>query len=321
MIIVSCPLRISLVGGSTDHPYFIQKYGHGKVISFPSTLRTYVSIHQDVFGANSLDNNYIVNYSKRESVKSISEIQNDLIRYCFEYLSVNQINCSLTSDIYSAGSGLAASSAYLLSLIKSIFVMRGKSISEFEICKIAEVIEKKFNPLVGQQDFYGSMGGLKKISFHKDRDVEIQYLNTQIFEDLDIYLIYTGVIRSSTNILESIDIDKSYVLLEDVVDLEYAINNCDVSFFNEVINRSWENKKRTSKQICENEDLIKLDLILKSDKDILSHKLCGAGNGGYFLIFTNKYSNIESKYKNIKKIGVSSTGLKCINLKNEFTEI
>jgi len=32
MIISSCPLRISLFGGSTDNPYFVEKYGRGSVI-------------------------------------------------------------------------------------------------------------------------------------------------------------------------------------------------------------------------------------------------------------------------------------------------
>ena len=27
MYVASCPLRISLFGGSTDNPYFIEKYG------------------------------------------------------------------------------------------------------------------------------------------------------------------------------------------------------------------------------------------------------------------------------------------------------
>ena len=44
MIIASCPLRISLFGGSTDNPYFVKKYGYGSVISFTSDLKTYVTI-------------------------------------------------------------------------------------------------------------------------------------------------------------------------------------------------------------------------------------------------------------------------------------
>lgn len=317
MIVTSCPLRISLVGGSTDHPWFLEKYRSGSVISFASSLRTYISIHQDVFGATSLDHRYILNYSKRESVNTVAEIQNELIRHCFQYLTVEQINCFMTSDVFSAGSGLASSSAYLLALIKSIYAMRGEHITEFEVCKIAEQVEKSFNPLVGQQDFYGSMGGLKKIKFYKDQDPEIRYLSTKIFEQLNCYLIYTGVLRNSTSVLESLDVSKSLPLLQDVTDLEIAINSVDTSLFNEVINRTWENKKQTSPYICENSTLVDLDTKLKLDSRVLSHKLCGAGNGGYFLIFTDKYSNqdLTDDYLNIKQIHISESGLKTVNLK------
>ncbi len=317
MIVTTCPLRISLVGGSTDHPWFLQKYESGAVISFASSLRTYITIHQDIFGATSLDHKYILNYSKRESVNTVTEIQNELIRHCFEYLTVEQINCFMTSDVFSAGSGLASSSAYLLALVKSVYAMRGEHITEFEVCKIAEQIEKSFNPLVGQQDFYGSMGGLKKIKFYKDQDPEIRYLSTKIFDHLDCYLIYTGVLRSSTSILESLDISKSLPLLQDVTDLEIAINNVDLSLFNKVINRTWENKKQTSPYICENQTLIELDTKLKLDSRVLSHKLCGAGNGGYFLIFTDKnlQSELTKDYRNIKQIYISESGLNTTNLK------
>lgn len=317
MIVTTCPLRISLVGGSTDHPWFLERYGSGAVISFASSLRTYISIHQDIFGATSLDHKYILNYSKRESVNTVAEIQNELIRHCFEYLNVEQINCFMTSDVFSAGSGLASSSAYLLALIKSIYAMRGIHITEFEVCKIAEQIEKRFNPLVGQQDFYGSVGGLKKIKFYKDQDPEIRYLSTQIFQYLDTYLIYTGVLRNSTSVLESLDISKSLPLLEDVTDLEIAINSVDISLFNEVINRTWENKKQTSPYICENPSLVELDTKLKLDSKVLSHKLCGAGNGGYFLIFTNKgmKEKLSNEYQNIQQIHISESGLNTTNLK------
>ena len=171
MIVASCPLRISLVGGSTDHPEFLRRYERGAVISFPSNLRTYITIHRDVFGINTIDENYNLNYSRRETVKNVSDIQNEMLRHCFEYLNVERINCSLVSDIYSAGSGLAASSAYLQALIKAIYVWRNESITEFEVCKIAEQIERKFNPLVGQQDFY------KVIDRSKHGVVEIMAFN------------------------------------------------------------------------------------------------------------------------------------------------
>jgi len=321
MIVASCPLRISIVGGTTDHPRFIDQFGHGSVISFPSTLRTYVTIHQDVFGTNTIDHNYNINYSKRETVKNIADIKNELIRYCFEFLEVDQINCSLASDIYSVGSGLAASSSYIQAIIKAVYVWRGEHISEFEVCKIAEQIEKRINPLVGQQDFYGSMGGLKRINFFKDRDPEFKYLLIEIFEKMDIYLLYTGVLRNSTTILDSMDITKSLPMLDDVNDLEMAITYNDVDKFHQVVNRSWITKKSTSSLMCENEIIEKLDLLLHNDPRVRSHKLCGGGNGGYFLIFANKGLELDREYPMTKPISISETGLKYINLKNEFTQI
>ena len=75
MYIASCPLRVSLFGGSTDNPYFVEKYGRGSVISFTSNLKTYVAISQDTIGYNN-QGKYIINYSRREEVSSINEIEN-----------------------------------------------------------------------------------------------------------------------------------------------------------------------------------------------------------------------------------------------------
>ena len=69
--------------------------------------------------------------------------------------------------------------------------MREKHITEFDVCKIAEQIERKFNPLVGQQDFYGSLGGLKRIKFYDNDNPEIKYLDTKIFNQMDMYLIHS----------------------------------------------------------------------------------------------------------------------------------
>jgi len=324
MILASCPLRISLVGGSTDHPKFIEKYGHGAVISFASNLRTYVTIHQDIFGANAIDERFIINYSRRETVSTIPEIQNELIKHCFDHLNVTEyLNCTLTSDAFSVGSGLASSSSYLQSLIKAIFVMREQSISHPEICRLAELIEKKFNPLAGQQDFYGSLGGLKRIDFYEGELPHIRFLNNQIFKQLDCYLLYTGILRNSTDILIDVDIDKSLVLLKDVDELEHSINTNNIEVFNAIINNSWEHKKETSKNICSHPDLMKLDKSLYQDNNVLSHKLCGAGNGGFFLIFTlpNMEEHLFQRYSNINKITISEIGIDSINFKHEFTRL
>lgn len=312
MIIVSCPLRVSLVGGSTDHPNFIEKYKKGSVISFPSNLKVFVTLHQDKVGKNSVDDEYVINYSIQERSKNINDIKNELVKNCFKHFNIDKINCSLTSDVYSIGTGLASSSAYLLALIKGISLFQRLNLSDFEICEIAKHIEKKFNPLVGQQDFYGSLDGFKRINFFQNKTPEIKYLSNKMFDFIDCFLLYSGVKRNSTEILEKIDVDKSLVLLDDVNDLEKAIDNLDILKFNDIIKRGWINKKLTSNIICSNEKLIEIDNKLSSDKRILSHKLCGAGNGGFFLIFCEKnFSEIlKHDYNNIIQINLSNGGLK-----------
>ena len=309
IITSSSPLRISLVGGSTDHPHFLKKYKTGSVISFPSNLKVYVTVHKDVFGANSLNKKYVLNYSNREEVDNICDIKNEMIRYSFDELDVSQINLFLTSDVFSNGSGLASSSAYIMALIKSIYQMRDRSITESEICKLSMKIERKFNPLVGQQDFWGSMGGLKRINFHDGSDPEIKYLDTTIFNDMDMYLIFTGLYRSSTKILETIDIDKSLLLLDDVKKLEKSILENDQNLFHQAIKSTWINKKNTSKNIYENPIIQELDNKIENDKSILSHKLLGAGNGGYFLVFMKKGTKLEG-YKNFFRVFISDSGIK-----------
>ena len=64
MLVASCPLRVSLFGGSTDNPYFVEKYGYGSVISFTCDLKTYVTISQDKIGFNKQKHKYVINYSK-----------------------------------------------------------------------------------------------------------------------------------------------------------------------------------------------------------------------------------------------------------------
>ena len=68
MIIASCPLWVSLLGGSTDLEDFISEYGYGQVINFPVNLYTYVSINKRY------DGRFLIQYSKTESVTKISDI-------------------------------------------------------------------------------------------------------------------------------------------------------------------------------------------------------------------------------------------------------
>ena len=313
ILTTSCPLRISLVGGSTDHPTFIDTYGSGSVISFPSNLRTYITSHNDLLGFKTHPSKYILNHSYREEINSVADIENELIRNCFTEMSVDGMSLTMNSDVFSTGSGLSTSSSYLMSLIKNVCEIREIDISDFEICDLALRIERKFNPLVGEQDFYGAaIGGFKRINFSKGNPPTIKYLSTRIFYSFDMFLIFTGIARQSKNVLSTIDHSKSLTLLDDVNEMEDSIISNDVDKFISVFNRSWKNKKLTSSSICSDGDLGDLDKKLDSDTRILGHKLCGAGAGGYFLVLGTKSEreSILKDYSPITEIWVGAEGIK-----------
>jgi len=310
-IVSKCPLRISLVGGSTDSPSFIKKYGRGSVISFTPNLFTYTSVFRDVNGFNNFDKKYILSYARNEEVSDINQINNELIREALLSFPPPPCKIILESDIFSSGSGLAVSSSYTVGIVNSLKKFSKLDVQISEICKEAFSIEKKNNPYNGYQDTYGvAFGGLKRLDFYPDETFTIKYLDPWIFDKFDFYLIYTGIKRESSSILKTIDIDKSYPLLDEVDSFTDAIVSCNETSFIEGVKRSWEIKKKTSTSILKNPKLKTLTGLLESHGEILTYKLCGAGGGGYFLAITPKKAkfNFEDSYPWIK-ISLETEGL------------
>jgi D-glycero-alpha-D-manno-heptose-7-phosphate kinase len=310
MYVASCPLRVSLFGGSTDNPYFIEKYGYGSVISFTCDLKTYVSLHVDKFGYNVQGNKYIVNYSRREETEYVKDIRNDLVRTVLNYFGSFPITVSMTSDAYSQGSGLASSSSYMIGLIKCISLFNDLHLTDIEICKLAYQLELEFNPYCGYQDPYGcGIGGFKRIEFEKGGIVKYDFLSANFFKNFDVHLVFTGVTRNSKNVLKDVtnNIDKSVPLLKTVDDAYSSLIEDEYDKFLYYLNKSWIQKKETSSTITESQIIKDIDNELIENKTVLAHKLCGAGNGGFFLTFSNS-GGLKIPFPSVK-IDVESNGV------------
>ena len=310
MYVASCPLRVSLFGGSTDNPYFVEKYGRGSVISFTSNLKTYVTISQDRLGYNKDQGKYIINYSRREEVSSIGEIQNEVVRTVLDHFNMPPVQVTLTSDAYSQGSGLASSSSYTISLIKACCLFFNLSITDNDVCKLAYKLERIYNPYCGYQDPYGcGVGGFKRIDFLGGSSVRYQFLPCTIFDDFDIHLVFSGITRNSRRILKNVtdNLDKVKPLLE-TCDKAYDIlmdENHDKFLY--LLGKSWSQKKKTSSIIAENETIREIDTVLENNETVCAHKLCGAGNGGFFLTFSEK-DTLKIPYDCVR-IGVETDGV------------
>jgi D-glycero-alpha-D-manno-heptose-7-phosphate kinase len=310
MYISSCPLRVSLFGGSTDNPYFVEKYGRGSVISFTCNLKTYITLHEDKLGYNMQGRKYIVNYSKREETEFIADIKNELVRIVLNYFGSFPLTVSMMSDAYSQGSGLASSSSYIIALIKCISMFNDLHLTDIEICKLALELEQEMNPYCGYQDPYGcGIGGFKRIDFESGDIIKYDFLSTELFTHYDTHLVFTGVTRNSKNVLQDVtaNIDKSLPLLQTVDEAYDALKKKDFELFLNLLNQSWEQKKATSSLITENVQIQEIDKVLSDSKEVIAHKLCGAGNGGFFLVFS-KPNTLKIPYESIR-IEVESNGV------------
>lgn len=318
MIVCKCPLRISLAGGSSDLEEFIEAHGYGAVISFTSNLYVYTTLFCDKNGYNKNLNNYIVSYTKEEKSKNIKSINNDVARECLIEIPTPPVKISFNAEIFSNGSGLAASSAYTAALIKSLNLFNNKNLSDLEICETALRVERKFNPLTGRQDPYGcGIAGLKKLEFFSDNNL-VHPLQDDIFKKFNMHLIYTGVKRKSTKVLKSVDLKKVEKLLDTVELMESCIKYNKVDDFLNLINEGWQHKKQTSPLVVDDLSLRELDSKLDKNKKILTHRLCGAGGGGYFLSFSSKEDDPLEVFENfdnhIIPINIDSSGISYAHL-------
>lgn len=116
-----------------------------------------------------------------------------------------------------------------------------------------------------------------------------------------MHLSYTGISRNSKNVLKDVskNIDKVYPLLETVEKANEFLKQKEYEQFLNLINHGWEQKKSTSNIIIENETVKDMDNVFCNNDTVISHKLCGAGNGGFFLLFSKKDS-LDVPYDTIK---------------------
>jgi len=73
------------------------------------------------------------------------------------------------------------------------------------------------------------------------------------------------------------------------------------------MNDSWTLKKKTSSTILKNKWIKQMDDELFENKSVIAHKLCGAGNGGFFLTFSKK-NQLNIPFDCVK-IDVETTGV------------
>jgi len=201
MVISQTPLRISFCGGGTDLEDFWSKED-GKVLSSAIDKFVYVIVKRR------FDNDIYLNYSRKEIVHSVEEIQHDLIKNSMIMTDVNSgVEITTLADIPSEGSGLGSSGSVMVGLLNALYAFRNEQVTAerlaSEACKIEIDILKK--PIGKQDQYIAAYGSLREIKFTSDGQVYVEPVNidsrrTRVFGS-NILLFYTGLTRKSSIIL------------------------------------------------------------------------------------------------------------------------
>ena len=118
MILSRAPFRISLGGGGTDLPSYYLQHG-GFILS--AAINKYLHIYVN---RPSADDFIRIKYSQYEQVKTVDEIQHDLVRPALKELKLNgSLEIVSMADV-PGGTGLGSSGTYLVALLTALYELK-----------------------------------------------------------------------------------------------------------------------------------------------------------------------------------------------------
>ncbi|MGH3401108.1 MAG: hypothetical protein ACRDRJ_01080 [Streptosporangiaceae bacterium] len=288
MIITQTPLRIGLLGGGTDLPGYYRKYG-GRVLNCALDKYVYVIVKQR------FDDDIYVNYSKKEIVSRVEDLEHELVREAMHMTGVrNGVEITTLADIPSAGSGLGSSSAVTVGLLHALFAYQGRQVSPEELAERACTIEiEKCGKPIGKQDQYiAALGGIRDIHFGPGDEVVTEEVPLSAPDrralQQQIMLFYTGITRRADSILaeQNANIASTHPQLDLLRDLAgfaaERLHSGDVDAIGPAVRESWEAKKKLASGVSSSQ--IDETVSRALDAGASGVKLTGAGGGGFLLV-------------------------------------
>jgi len=287
MIITQTPLRIGLLGGGTDLPAYYREHG-GRVLNCALDKYVYVIVKQR------FDRDIYVNYSKKEIVSRVEDLEHELVREAMRMTGVdNGVEITTLADIPSAGSGLGSSSAVTVGLLHALFAYQGRQVSAEELAERACAIEiEHCGKPIGKQDQYiAAFGGIRDIRFGPGDEVVAEEVGLSASErralQQQIMLFYTGITRSADPILaeQNANVKATRLQLDLLRDLAgFAagrLRSGDVDAIGPALRESWEAKRKLASGVSN--DRIDQAVTRALDAGAAGVKLTGAGGGGFLL--------------------------------------
>jgi D-glycero-alpha-D-manno-heptose-7-phosphate kinase len=288
MIITQTPLRIGLLGGGTDLPSYYLEHG-GRVLNCAIDKYIYVIVKQR------FDDDIYINYSRKEIVSRVADIEHELVRHAMLMTGVTSgVEITTLADIPSSGSGLGSSSAVTVGLLHALYAYTGRQVSAEELAESACEIEiDRCGKPIGKQDQYiAAFGGIRDLRFGPGAPVSTREMDlpvaTRLALQQQILVFYTGITRSADVILAEQNANVSDTLPQ--LDLlkklaGYAVERLrqgDVDAIGPAIRESWEAKRKLASSVSNQrvDDMVSRAL----GAGAAGVKITGAGGGGFLVV-------------------------------------
>ena len=310
------PLRLSFAGGGTDLPEYYEKHG-GAVLSSTINRYAYVTVFPGDNGEvsiRSLDLGYRVKYSVGE-VPAYDGVL-DLAKAAIRHIGIQR---SISIDVRldaPPGSGLGGSSAFTAAVLAALAALTGKVLTTYELAELNYFVERiDLGIAGGKQDQYATtFGGFNLIEFRKDRViVNPLRIDRDILNDLEAHLLlcYSGCLRPDLGLVDKqvaffkqgrVETLKGMERLHELVfEMKEALLTAQLGRFGELLHEAHINKRRMNPHIAEGTpaDLF-YDTALRHGA--VGGKLCGAGGGGYLLLYCETGRQNEVR-RELEKLG------------------
>lgn len=296
MIIVRSPLRVSFLGGGTDHPTWLNMGEQGAVLS--TTIDKYIYVQLRRLPAV-FDFNYRVAWGMLEEVKTLNEIQHPVVREVLRYYAGNEetgYEVIYNADLPSK-SGLGSSSAFTVSLLHAFFGNKERLCSKRALAKEAIHVEQQLlKETVGYQDqIAAAHGGFNRIDFSADGEYQIRpvQINGARRTELEssMMMFFTGFTRSADlvekkKVAKFADRTAELRSIYDMVDVGEQIlsdPNRPVAEFGELLHHAWMAKRSLDESVSNPMIDERYEGAMRAGA--LGGKLLGAGGGGFLLMY------------------------------------
>ena len=237
-----------------------------------------------------------VNYSRKEIVDKIDDLQHELVREAMKITGVSHgVEITTLADVPAEGTGLGSSSSTTVGLLHALYSYQGEQKTAKTLAEEACLIELgKLGKPAGKQDQYiVAYGNMHFITFNPDESVEVEKIQLKDEDkrrlNQNLMLFYTGVTRQSSSILaeQKAHISERRGILEQMRRLAFEAKECilEGAFdqFGEILHQGWEYKQQLASKITNSQ----IDETYQAARKAgaLGGKITGAGGGGFLLLY------------------------------------